>query len=138
MDSWAVLGPFDFSNATNGEMVFQRWHRTQQGHDYLKWFAAVGSGDFYGWRISGSSDDWVGETFDLTDVPGLGSVMGEEEVWLAFKFDSDGSGSDQGAFMDDVLVRRWIDASTAWQPRPDVAPAAGLEPWHEARPQTAK
>jgi len=113
MSSWLVYGPFDLSEATLAEVKFQRWNRTQAGHDYLSWLASTDGSVFWGLRAEGDSGGWVGQVFDLTSVPSLGDVTGEPRVWVAFHASSDGSGTDEGAFLDQVEVRSCQECSAA-------------------------
>jgi hypothetical protein len=55
--------------------------------------------------MSGSTGGWVEKVFDLTAVDGLGDLTGESQVWIAFRFQSDGDTSEaEGAYLDDVVL----------------------------------
>lgn len=45
-------------------------------------------------------------TFDLSDVATLGDLRGEPEVWIAFLLQSNGSVTDAGVFLDEVVIRK--------------------------------
>ena len=66
-----------------------------------------GSTDYFkGVCRSGTTQGWENMVLDLANVPGLGSLLGEERVWVQLKFETDESGSRPGgAYVDDVQVR---------------------------------
>ncbi len=110
MDSWMTLGPFSTSGAKSGKLTFTYWLDTEPGYDYL-WFCAA---DVYyaPWNcyyVSGwSNNKFLKATLDLKKVPGYGSMLGREQVWVGWIFTSDGSfGGDvgyEGAYVDDIAV----------------------------------
>jgi hypothetical protein len=109
MKSWMVYGPFDLGNATDAELSFYCRLDTESDHDYLRWMASVG-GYYYGWIWSGNSGGWVSESFDLSDVPTLGNLCGQSQVWIAFNFESNGTIVGEGAFIDDIVLREYVGA----------------------------
>jgi hypothetical protein len=49
----------------------------------------------------------VPQTFDLTEVYTLGSLLGRPQVWIAFVFSSDTSVTyPEGAYVDDIVLRK--------------------------------
>jgi hypothetical protein len=98
--SLIVAGPFDLTGASKAELTFQRWQRTELDSDFFAWLASWDGLNFEGWQSSGDSGGWKATTFDLKDY------LGEPEVWIAFYFESDASGSDAGVWADDVVVRK--------------------------------
>jgi hypothetical protein len=110
MNSWMVYGPFDLSDATGAELNFYCWLDTESNYDYVSWMASVDDDDFYGWSRSGNRGGWVSLTFDLTDVPTLGNLCGQAQVWIAFIFQSNESNTGDGAFIDDVVLRKYAGA----------------------------
>jgi len=111
MKSWMVYGPFDLSDATDAELNFYCWLQSQTTHDYLWWAASTNGSNFYGWGTSGDSGGWVSQSFDLTTAPTLGNLCGEAEVWIAFVFTSDHSIFDEGAFIDDIELRKYVGSA---------------------------
>ncbi|MCK4722635.1 MAG: hypothetical protein KAT75_04995, partial [Dehalococcoidia bacterium] len=111
MESWMIYGPFDLSDATDAELNFYYWLEAELDYDYFKWYASTNGASFYGWKISGDSGGWLSRSFDLTTVPTLGNLCGESSVWIAFKFDSDSIIVDDGAFVDDIELWKYVDGT---------------------------
>jgi hypothetical protein len=120
LDSWMVAGPFDLTGATAAELRFFLWHQMlgqvaggQASGDSLFWGASIDGSSFFGQSVSGSSTNvepptptgWTEVAFDLAHVPTLGDLSGRSQVWLGWRFVSDGSGLDDGPFVDDILLR---------------------------------
>jgi hypothetical protein len=110
MESWMAYGPFDLGDATGAELNFYCWLDTELDYDYLHWMASIDGDDFHGWKWSGNSGGWVSESFDLADVPTLGNLCGQSQVWIAFIFTSDEDITGDGAFVDDVVLRKYVSA----------------------------
>lgn len=109
-NSWMIYGPFDLSNATDAELTFRYWNQSELNYDYFGWYASANGMNFYGYRTSGDSGGWSYRNFDLTSVPGLGNLKGDSSVWIAFVFQSDGSVVDDGAFVDEIVLRKYVNA----------------------------
>jgi C1A family cysteine protease/predicted secreted protein len=121
-DSWMVYGPFSLEGATAAEMQFKLWLDSEAGYDYAFWGASTDGADFYGLGVSGYSSGWVDRLLDLSDLYQIGSVLGEPEVWIALAFQSDGySHYPEGAYVDNVVVRKYVSATG--QPAPSSEPA---------------
>ena len=106
MDSWMVYGPFDLSNCAMAEYVFYYWNQSESGWDYFDWLASPNGSNFYGYGISGDSGGW--QYVDMN----LASYLGDSSVWLAFRFTSDSTNVDDGAFVDDITLWCYTDTST--------------------------
>lgn len=103
---WLIYGPFSLQGATAAELSFWLRLNTVRDQDYVKYWASLDGQHFYGYVISGTTDGWEQvAALDLSNIPGLGSALGKAKVWIAFAFTSDGTGSGQGAFVDDVVLR---------------------------------
>jgi hypothetical protein len=111
MDSWLVHGPFSLAGASEAWVDFYFRNESEPGLDVLYWTASINNFNFY---IGGSnSGDYAAGPygngynlmrFNLRNVPTLGNLLGQPEVWLGFIFQSDGSVTDRGPFLDDVRV----------------------------------
>jgi hypothetical protein len=101
-----VYGPFSLSRATEAEVTFHFWAKTERGYDWLSWMASIDGENFYGQGGSGDSGGWREETFDLSNVYRLGNLLGKPAVWIAFVFTSDSSiSAGEGALVDDIVLR---------------------------------
>ncbi len=101
VNGWLIAGPYDLSAATEAELTFQRWQKTELDHDTFWWMASIDDwSGFWGWKSSGDTGGWRATTFDLADVVGM------PQVWIAFVFESDDSGTDEGVWVDDVMLRK--------------------------------
>lgn len=125
VESWMAAGPFDLSGGTAAELRFQRWQNTA-AEDRLMWLASTDGVNFQGWQDSGTTGGWQETVFDLADVPGLGNLTGESEVWIGFVYSSDASTSlPEGAYVDDVVLRKYHPAAgTAGPVQPPGAGAS--------------
>jgi hypothetical protein len=56
MRGWMVYGPFDLSDATDAELLFYHWTKTETNYDYVFVGASVDGNTFYGTAYSG---DWA-------------------------------------------------------------------------------
>jgi len=106
-NSWMCYGPFSLAGATDARVDFYRWLTTEQDYDWLYWTASIDDSLYYGWRTSGTATTWESTYFDLKTVPTLGNLCGRSEVWIAFYFCSDGSSSYEGAYVDDITLRKY-------------------------------
>lgn len=102
--SWMLYGPFSLTDAMDAGVDFSYWLRTVGNGDYLGWFASINGQNFYGRGVTGNSNGWRSRTFDLKDVPTLGNLMGQPQVWIAFIFESDSSVTDEGVYLDDITI----------------------------------
>jgi len=107
LNSWMVYGHFDLSTATDAELLFDLYLDSELDHDYFIYATSINGTDFFGYQESGDTDGWVTRNFDLTDVPTLGDLTGQSQVWIAFIFQSD-SHEDTihaGPWLDDIVLR---------------------------------
>jgi hypothetical protein len=107
MDSWIVYGPFSLAQPgiTAAELSFNFKVESEENSDYF--YAAVSTdGDQFSWvRWSGTVAPGS-YTMDLSDAPGEGNLLGYEQVWIGFLFQSDWSEAPGvGAQVDDVVIR---------------------------------
>jgi clostripain len=110
MDTWMEYGPFSLADATDAKVDFWFWLDSESSYDYFGYMASIDGTNFYGTGWSGYSDGWIAESFDLTTVPTLGNLCGESQVWIVFTFDSDDTVNYDGAFIDDVVLQKYVGA----------------------------
>ena len=105
--SWLYYGPFDLEDAVAGELVFKLWLYSEPYNDYVAYVASVDGVHFPGgYEVSGNSHGWDAVTLNLANVPNLGNLLGESQVWVAIIFRSNGSVNyAEGGYVDDVVIR---------------------------------
>lgn len=127
-DSWMVFGPFSLAGATAGELNYQLWLNSEYGYDAIGSLASIDGSWFYGDWWTGTSGAWVPMTFDLSDVYTLGNLMGQPQVYVALVFLSDGDTNlAEGAYVDDVVLRRYLGSAGDLGVKVTPALPAGLQ-----------
>jgi len=58
----------------------------------------------------------------------LGNLCGESQVWIAFIFTSDFMTGYEGAFVDDVVLRKYVGGAAEDSPWLDEEPESGTVP----------
>ncbi len=106
MDTWAIYGPFDLSDAYDAELRFRRRTMNADTGDRLSWFASHDGVNFSGYQGFGFVG-WTLTTLDLTDVMG-DDMTGDDSVWIAFRFTSNASGTNKGSWVDDVVLEKSV------------------------------
>ncbi len=112
MRTWMIYGPFDLSDATDATLEFYFWLDMEPTYEQFFWGAAVDGTSFKGWTSTASSGGWFQGQIDFKDVPFLGAITGQPQVWIGFLFSSDGSNEYQGVFVDDILLQKFIADDT--------------------------
>ncbi len=128
-DSMMRYGPFSLADATDGDLSFQLWLNSEPDYDYLCRYASVDGASFYGYCTHGNSSGWMERTLDLKDVPTLGNLMGQSQVWIAIRFLSDESYNYlEGAYVDNIVLRKYVSSTSGMGPAADLPePASGAE-----------
>jgi hypothetical protein len=105
--SWMIYGPFSLSGATAADFSYQLWLNSEGGYDYACSLASVDGDFFNGSCLSGLIGGWTSWSLNLANVPNMGSLLGQGNVWIAVLFESDGSEHfAEGAHVDNILVRK--------------------------------
>jgi len=102
-----VWGPFSLADAGDAYLDFWLKNDSEPGYDYVYWMVAANGSPFRGYKFSGTTKGWAPVRLDLKDVPELGNLCGQAEVYVGFVFISDeivGGPTYKGAFLDDVVV----------------------------------
>jgi hypothetical protein len=106
VDTSLIHGPFSLENATQAMVVFEYWYNMELGTDMLEVGASIG-GDFWGYGAFGEYERWSRMYLGLNDIPTLGNLLGQPQVWIAVRFTSDASTSRPvGAYVDNITVRK--------------------------------
>jgi len=104
--SWMQYGPFSLADATAAELRFKLWLNTPGYPDRLSYYVSIDDNYFYGY-YSNPTGGWVERVMDLSNVPTLGNLLGQPNVWIAFRFYSDAStNAAEGAYLDDIVLRK--------------------------------
>lgn len=118
VDSWMAYGPFSLADATTASLSYRLWLNvgSELGADNFCVYASPDGVHFTGYCQTYEPTGWAPVTLRLdNDLSGV-NMLGRPEVWIAFEFASDGSiHSPEGAYVDDVVVRKCIDGAC---PRP--------------------
>jgi len=105
--TWMIYGPFGLIGMTDADMTFKLWLNTERDYDFICWGASIDGYNFYVDCLSGNSNGWIDVKLDLKNVPGLGNLMGQPNVWVGLVFISDQSITMQGgAYVDNIRIRR--------------------------------
>jgi len=102
LDTEMTYGPFDLSNAVEAKLSFWFLMGAGDPDDMLAWLSYGSEGDPNFGLAFGGLGTWQKAEFNLT------AGLGQAEVWVGIKYTSGPSGSGEGAYMDDVLVRAKI------------------------------
>jgi len=124
MNAWMIYGPFDLFGASDAELNFYLWLESQSIYDSIYCMASTNGTDFSGSAWYGDSLGWQSISFDLTNVYTLGNLCGQSQVWIAFGFQSNETVTDDGAFVDDVVLRKYF-AGSAPPEITLISPASG-------------
>jgi len=110
--SWMIYGPFSLADATAADLSLRLWVDSADGYDQLAWMASTDGTFFNGYVAWGSWGGWAAGVLDLSDVPHMGDLMGQPNVWIALRFESDAYGnSAEGAYVDDIVLRKFVSGS---------------------------
>jgi hypothetical protein len=130
IDSWALYGPFDLSDAVEGDVRLSRWYQIADG-DRVSLGSSINGLDFVLQSILGpasstsseppTADGWQDTTFSLS------SRLGQPRVWFALRFLSDGVNTDNGTFIDDLVIEKRVAATSTATPTP-TPPATSASP----------
>ncbi len=108
MNAWMIYGPFSLSDASDADLTFYLWLECPAG-DYIRALASTDGLNYYGSGWYGSTGGgWSSMELDLTNIPTLRNLCGQSQVYIAFLFQSNSSGTDYGAFIDDVVLRKYV------------------------------
>jgi len=125
-----VYGPFDLSDAQDAELNFYFWLESEPGYDYFRYMASANGTIFSGYEVSGDSGGWLSRSLDLSPW------LGDPSVWIAFISESDGSYNYEGAYVDDIVLRKQRnappDSDFNGDGRTDIGGYDGRDAWRFA------
>ena len=118
--AWMKYGPFDLSDASTAFFNFKLWLDSEASYDHLMWAASTNGTNYTLLNsLSGYSAGWLQVTQKINAYAGQG------QVWIAFIFESDSIINYKGAFVDDVLLRKYVVAPKQ-KPWVDVEPGGSI------------
>ncbi|MFN2271354.1 MAG: C1 family peptidase [Anaerolineae bacterium] len=104
--AWMIYGPFSLADASAAELSFDWWSETEVDWDTFFWGASADGSSFSGYSVSGGWAYWTeGEVLDL------GGLAGDDSVWIAFGFKSDYNINYEGSFVDNIVLRKYVDGA---------------------------
>lgn len=109
-----VYGPFSLADAQAATLRFKLRFDQMLPDDDFCWLASDGT-TTAGRCLNAQPSGWTTLDLDLGDLdpgtPGV-SVLGKPQVWVGFRFTSDGAGhASEGPYVDDVVIRKCPDLS---------------------------
>jgi hypothetical protein len=116
--SWMTYGPFSLTAATSAELRFKRWVNTPGELDSLQYLASIDNNRYEGYKQFNPAPEWRETVLDLTEVPVLGDLTGQPQVWIRFVFETkDLNSLPEGAYVDDIVLRKWVHVPRGPQTR---------------------
>lgn len=106
MKSWMIAGPFDLTDASAGFWQFNYWLKSETGFDNFLYLVSLNGVNFSGYQDSGDSLGWVSGGVDFVSDPGIGDITGNASVSFAFVFQSDADTTDEGVYVDEVVIQK--------------------------------
>jgi hypothetical protein len=103
LNSRMIYGPFDLSDAVLAHTQFQLWREIELNYDYL---AVEASHDGVTFQTvitwTGESTTWAVNSASYKDY------LGDNSVWTAWRFYSDGSVTRDGPYVDDIVIWKYV------------------------------
>ena len=111
-----IYGPFSLADAKMAQMRFRLRFDAKLPNDDFCWLASDGV-MAAGRCLNAQPIGWATLDLDLGDLdpstPGV-SMLGKPQVWVGFRFTSDGAGhASEGPYVDDVVIRKCTDTTCA-------------------------
>ena len=104
MESWMVTGPFNLGGVTGGDLAFDLWLDNEQGFDFFGVAASTDGTNFTAFLRDADTSGWERFSVDLAQWGSLGDLTGEQQVWFAFLYITDGSVTFEGAYVDNAVL----------------------------------
>lgn len=118
IDTWAVYGPFNLTNAGSANLTYHFWGQTEGGtncpFDSLSVMSSIDGQNFSGQGHCGdATTGTAGNGYYQANLD-LSNRLGQSQVWIAFRFVSDTSITFNGITVDDVT----LDVTSGGIPNP--------------------
>jgi len=129
MNAWMIFGPFSLADATDLDVAFDFWMKTQpaDGDTYFDFFyygLSLDGVNFTGYKTAGNTQGWSQGSFSASEITSLQTV-GASQVWFGLAFISDASTTDEGVYVDNVSLTKQSAAQCSLSCSANV-PSAGV------------
>jgi hypothetical protein len=116
MNTRMIYGPFDLSDAVYADADFYLWREIEPRYDDLTWY------DYLAFEVSHDGVNfqelarWDGfvQQWEFEDVY-YNDYVGDNSVWVAWRFYSDYSVTYQGPWVDDIRVWKYVPGQVTVQ-----------------------
>ena len=124
--TFLIAGPFDLSEAVDGTWDFDLWTDIDDGGnpndppDIVYWMWSLDGRSYSGYGTSGNSGGWEHKTIKMSDMTmsdNVTSVVGKPKVYFAFLFMSDATTQKEGAYVDNVVIKKIMTRPAVTTPR---------------------
>lgn len=113
MGAWMQVGPFSLADATSASVELDLWLAKQNVQDVFGvWAATNVNGSYSSVYVDPAN---TGGVFRHETVP-LNSFVGAPQVWVAITFTSDASIQYEGAYVDNVVIKKTVACSAPAAP----------------------
>jgi M6 family metalloprotease-like protein len=123
--TFMVAGPFSLADASDGTWDFDLWTDIDDGGnptdptDAVYWMWSLDGAHYYGYGTSGATSGWEHVTVKLSDMAMDNGtpVLGQGKVYFAFVFISDAAAQKEGAYIDNVVIKKIVGQPGPEPPR---------------------
>ena len=114
--TFMIAGPFSLADAVDGAWDFDLWTDIDAGSDpgnptdQVIWMWSLDDNNFSGSGVSGQIGGWQHVTANMSDMKMDDGtpIVGQGQVWFAFLFLSDATVQREGAYVDNVVIRKFV------------------------------
>ncbi|MBZ5589976.1 MAG: M6 family metalloprotease domain-containing protein, partial [Acidobacteriia bacterium] len=114
--TFMIAGPFSLDDAVDGAWDFDLWTDIDDGGnpnnptDAVYWMWSLDGSNFNGYGTAGQSGGWQHLTIDMRDMKMEDGtpILGKGKVWFAFYFMSDSTVQREGAYVDNVVIKKVV------------------------------
>ncbi len=115
--SHMIYGPFSLADASDARLTLKLWMNNEPGVDKFCTTASLDGAIFLGNCTFTPTDGWEDSTLDLTNISGLGTLIGHDQVWVGLHFISNANVvRAEGAYVDNIVLRKLISAGNVRTP----------------------
>jgi M6 family metalloprotease-like protein len=122
--TFLVAGPYSLEDAADGTWDFDLWYDVDDGGtpddppDIVYWMWSLDGRTYYGYGTAGTSAGWEHHALKLSDLDVSSTpIVGQPKVYFAFLFMSDGATQREGAYVDNVVIKKFVGQPGAAGPR---------------------